>query len=291
MHATAVALSMDAVVAERVREGALLGEVHSVFRRVLNVVTQQDQLVAFGASTVDDAPWTIRVDVDGWCRHPVQAGAPAVVTAQGATFGATSVKFRNPSIWYAKEIPLTLDRAELAARARLLDALLTEHGVPGGMLEGGKPDPFRAAVGIRLRQGQTALTQALRRNDAEAARKAAEGLVGLGPGLTPAGDDFLSGLALVAAQPGSRTTGFPRLSEKVLARTTLLSATTLREARTGRARESLLDLLRRLLEPGSGTGLAGAVARVAAIGHTSGTDLLSGVAAGLHLESEMRGSV
>ncbi|MER6878212.1 DUF2877 domain-containing protein [Amycolatopsis sp. NPDC000673] len=49
--------------------------------------------------------------------------------------------------------------------------------------------------------------------------------------------------------------------------------------------------MRRLLEPGGGTGLADAVARVAAIGHTSGTDLLSGVAAGLHLESEMRGSV
>ncbi|GAA1024695.1 MULTISPECIES: DUF2877 domain-containing protein [Amycolatopsis] len=290
MNATAVALSMDAVVAGKARERVLLGEVHSVFRRVLNVVTQQDQLVAFAAATVDDAPWTIRVDVDGWCRHQVEAGTPAVVTAQGATFGATSVKFAKPRLWYAKDVPLILDRTELAARARLLDDLLAAHGVPGGM-QGNTSDPFQAAVSIRLRQGQTALTQALRRNDAEAARKAAEGLVGLGPGLTPAGDDFLTGLALVAAQPGSRATSFPRLTGKILARTTLLSAVTLCEAANGRARESLLDLLRRLLEPGGGTGLADAVARVAAIGHTSGTDLLSGVAAGLHLESEMRGSV
>ena len=290
----AAALSMDAEVADLLRAGAVLGEVHSVFRRVLNVVTARDRLITFAAAAMDDAPWTIRVAAPGWPADQLAAGMPAVLTVHGATAGAISVTFDTVTKWYAKSIQLPLDRPILAARARLLDDLLARCGVPGGMLEGAAT-PFEAAVGIRLRQGRTALTQALRRDDAEAVRRAIEGLVGLGPGLTPAGDDFLAGLALVAAQPGSRNARFPGLAAEVLDRrpsaTTLLSATTLREALRGRARESLLDLLHQLVHGDGGADLADAVARVAAIGHTSGTDLLSGVATGLHLESEMRGSV
>src|SRR5207245_2508836 len=51
-------------------------------------------------------------------------------------------------------------------------------------------EPWRA----RLQESGTALQSALIHGDEEAAQNAAWNLLGLGPGLTPAGDDMLVGL-------------------------------------------------------------------------------------------------
>ncbi|WP_327087913.1 DUF2877 domain-containing protein [Nonomuraea sp. NBC_01738] len=147
-----------------------------------------------------------------------------------------------------------------------------------------------AALGRALREGRERLEAAILAADQAAVRQGILALLGLGPGLTPAGDDFLTGLALVSALSGSRLGPFAGALREVLAvhqkRTTPLSATTIAEALDGRARASLHTLLDTLphhdLAPAR---------RVLAIGHTSGTDILSGLAAGLHLERELRGSL
>lgn len=298
------ALSIDAVLVDRLRDGPLRGQVHSVFRRVLNIHTYYDQLIAVCVRGLDDAPWTIRADVDDWSDCPVSPDLPVMCTAEGVGFGQSrqlSVVFGELSKWYAKPAPLDLSDDELAARTRVLAGLLDRHGVRGGMRAGGPLTAFDAAVGAQLHHGRAELTRALLAGDAPAVERAVRGLLGLGPGLTPAGDDFLTGLAVVVAQPGSRNPLFGRIARDVVARhpgrTTLLSRTTLREALAGRARENVLDLLRRLLRPGGGEPaqlaeqLRGPVKAVVGIGHTSGTDLVSGVLTGLQLESEMRGSV
>lgn len=128
-------------------------------------------------------------------------------------------------------------------------------------------------------------------------RGAVRGLVGLGPGLTPAGDDVLCGLLL-----GLRATGREDLradlwaaTAPLLPRTPALSATLLRQAALGYAVPPVLNLLRQAsyaLADTARTGdpvltrdpashgnpaLAAAALRVAAIGHTSGPALLLGL--------------
>lgn len=80
-------------------------------------------------------------------------------------------------------------------------------------------------------------------------------------------------------------------------RTTRLSVTTLDEALAGRARASLLDVLHALARPDRWgevhvtQSIHTPVRHVLAIGHTSGTDILSGLVTGLRLEKELRGSL
>lgn len=104
-------------------------------------------------------------------------------------------------------------------------------------------------------------------------------LVGLGPGLTPAGDDVLCGMLL-----GLRATGreadraaLERSVSRLLGRTTALSATLLRQAAAGYAVPTLVDLLHAWHRDTAPADLAELAAEVADIGHTSGRALLLGL--------------
>jgi hypothetical protein len=117
---------------------------------------------------------------------------------------------------------------------------------------------------------------------------AAERLVGLGPGLTPSGDDVLAGLLVTLRHLGAAT-GVERavrlggwlaaaVTFDARTRTTPLSATLLHCAARGEACPEVIAVLRGLagrqpLEP--------ALRRLHGLGHTSGADLAQGIAIGL----------
>ncbi|WP_162795217.1 DUF2877 domain-containing protein, partial [Nonomuraea lactucae] len=118
---------------------------------------------------------------------------------------------------------------------------------------------------------------------------AAEQLVGLGPGLTPSGDDVLAGLLVTLRHLGTAT-GTERavrlagwlaaaVTYDARTRTTPISATLLHCAARGEASPEVVAVLRGLagqqpLEP--------AVRRLHQLGHTSGSDLAQGIAIGLN---------
>ena len=102
----------------------------------------------------------------------------------------------------------------------------------------------------------------------------AEQLIGLGPGLTPSGDDYLGGM-LVALRLGGRgmqADGLWRwLEPRLGARTSAISAAHLVAAAAGEAHEALHAVLNGSLE----------LDRLDAVGHCSGWDALAGAAAAL----------
>jgi hypothetical protein len=105
-------------------------------------------------------------------------------------------------------------------------------------------------------------------------------LIGLGPGLTPSGDDLIGG-AMIALRALGRVEMASRLAAWALPlvreRTGAISAAHLACAAAGEGSFALHDLIAALLTPGA-PGLVEAVATLAAIGHSSGWDMLAGVA-------------
>lgn len=112
---------------------------------------------------------------------------------------------------------------------------------------------------------------------------AGEGLVGLGPGLTPAGDDVLCGvlLGLRASGAESRCAALARAVGPLLGRTTALSATLLRQAARGYGVPPVVALVHAWHRDEAATDLAALASQVAAVGHTSGPALLLGLSAAL----------
>lgn len=100
----------------------------------------------------------------------------------------------------------------------------------------------------------------------------AEQLIGLGPGLTPSGDDYLGGMlvALRLSGRGVQADGLWRwLQPRLKARTSAISAAHLAAAAAGEAHEALYDVLNGNLDLKS----------LDAVGHCSGWDALAGAVA------------
>jgi hypothetical protein len=157
--------------------------------------------------------------------------------------------------------------------------------------------------GLDGHQAPAALAARCAAGDLASAVEVAEDLVGLGPGLTPSGDDVLAGLLLALRLLGGAIRGGTRavwLADWLSAavtwdaadRTTSVSATLLHCAARGQAAGEVAAVLR---------GLAGqeparpVVTRLLAAGHTSGADLAWGLAAGcraaLALSADLLGPV
>ncbi|MFI9560144.1 DUF2877 domain-containing protein [Nonomuraea endophytica] len=149
-------------------------------------------------------------------------------------------------------------------------------------------DPVRPAPGLAGHRAIELLADSCARGWLLGVVTAAEQLMGLGPGLTPSGDDVLAGL-LVTLRHLGRSTGVERavwLADWLAAtvtydartRTTPLSATLLHCAARGESCPEVTGVLRALTGHGA---LEPAVSRLCRLGHTSGADLAQGVGIGL----------
>ena len=108
-------------------------------------------------------------------------------------------------------------------------------------------------------------------------------LAGLGPGLTPSGDDVLMGLmhAWFSRYPAGRAqTASEIVADAAVPRTTSLSAAWLRAAAAGEA-GVLWHRLIAATAAGDERELRETIRRILATGHTSGADALAGFVAGL----------
>jgi len=100
----------------------------------------------------------------------------------------------------------------------------------------------------------------------------AQELIGLGPGLTPSGDDYLGGMlvTLRLSGRGVQADGLWRwLQPRLAGRTSAISASHLAAAAAGEAHEALHEVLNGSLD----------LEKLGAVGHSSGWDALAGAVA------------
>jgi len=117
----------------------------------------------------------------------------------------------------------------------------------------------------------------------------AKSLVGLGPGLTPSGDDFLGGLFFVLwhlnsaypSQFGYDTESIDSLLEYASSQTNQISHAILTDFAVGQGPLPLHDLMEALLTGKPTSSILDWVQRVAEIGHSSGWDMLAGFRVGM----------
>ena len=189
-------------------------------------------------------------------------GSPASKIGQGSlTIGSLCVRgirWWDPQVRLGVVDPLTV-RTQVALMGSLLAG---EARQPGVALPAGLVDAWRAC-------------------DLPAVVSYAGGLVGLGPGLTPSGDDVLSGMLAAFRALGGDAAFADATAAAVAAlatgRTTSLSATLLRLAGAGQVAQEAAAVLRALA---TGEALEPAVHTLLGIGHTSGADLAAGILAG-----------
>ena len=247
------------------------GSVHSVFAKTA-ILAVANRLVTLAPAASGGLPGAITVDVPNGFDFagPLTVGASAVARAGVLRFGgdALSVDLRSATAWRSRLLEIALDlSAPATARAWAAAA--------AALLGDGRSAPI-ARLGHAAMDELSYATRGFVRYDAE---RAAQRLVGLGAGGTPAGDDFLVGfLAGLFSSAGADrarmdfAAAFGNACRSLGTRTNYLSRVYLEAAADGEVSERLADVAKSVAASGAGTRLAGTVASALAVGHSSGAD-------------------
>lgn len=206
-----------------------------------------------------------------------RVGTPAQVSGGRLTVGPVTIGARR---WWNPTPALGIVPADRVSHALgLMRETVQASGRRTGLAEHDGPAELAALIQSASRTAG-ALPDAV---------EAAERIVGLGPGLTPSGDDVLAGMLLALRLLGGAVPGgapavwladwiSAAVTHDATLRTTSLSATLLRCAAAGQAGAETAAVLRAVA--GHGIPPAVATTRLLACGHTSGADLMWGLLAG-----------
>lgn len=288
------AVSGESDFIDRIVKGKFTGGVHSVFERTINLEDNENgELYTIGSRSLDNAPNTIIADITGFGQFGIQPGTRVSADQNILHIGKLlSISVEHSAVWVSKLPVYPKETAALAGNVASLKKWIETYGKAGGM----KEDPSNSALFAKetsrlLKERSTNLQMALGEGDTELALENARGMIGLGAGLTPSGDDFLTGLLAALSIkdcPGQKYSGFGRqVVEIAKPMTNVISWTALQKGSTGQVRESTIALIQAVLY-GTEEDLFTALNEVLKIGSTSGTDMAIGIAAGFEINLSLR---
>ena len=251
------------------------GHVAAVFQRSILLGAPDGRLVHLHTGPQLVSPFSLRLE-STWARvlraTPLSHGMPVCMTGTVIDIAGRLRLELDGVTYYRSPRPST---GVIDTRAvQIAHDTLTRHERPGG---------FERVPGMQTLV--TAMQRAITAGDVERMCAGARGLIGLGPGLTPSGDDFLvgclRGLWLMSRDEAATRGVFARLGARLLpglkARTTQVGAEFIRYALEGSFAEILDRAAQALVTPAHPPTVAAATGHLLAQGDTSGCDTMRGL--------------
>jgi len=265
------ALRMSASIAPLLRPGAS-GSVVATYRRAVDL-RLGGRAVVLAAESLGDQPHGIVLPEAVLDGRDVRRGA-RVHVRPGLLEVAGTLRLSLPATVWDPRLGSLTPHGGVARLGQAVAALqAARESAPAGHGTGAVRAPWSPV---------TAAARSLTTGDAEPLERAGAALIGLGPGLTPAGDDVLVGFtAALTALDDPRARPLARAwADTARGRTTTVAETFHLHAAEGEYAGRLHGLLASLLA-GPPAAIPDAIDRAAAWGATSGWDTLLGVELGL----------
>jgi hypothetical protein len=273
------AISISRPVKQRLQDLGFRGQVLSVHDRVCNLIDDERNVISLLASTLRDGPFTIVVDLafDG-----LSVGDPAHASAHELVVGDQTALLTDAPTWEPRpEWPrLRVFRERIEANFAVFDDWASS-AIWGGLAHITGADQYpegKPTFMARLARGKEAhshlIVEGLGEGKRDSLLEGARLLAGLGPGGTPAGDDFLVGVMAAVWLLGDEAYA-PAIAYTAAPRTSALSAAFLRAAGRGEFIAAWHSLVAEL-SAGSLDQVEKAAMRVESFGASSGADALDG---------------
>jgi hypothetical protein len=296
MTITLVACDYSRPVQSLFEQPPQAGRIHSIFRRAVNV-DLADTMLALLSDELPRMPNSVRLpSAEAHVLFSNLKPHMAVWVGDGKLhIPACDFSLHLPAQppWEPRPAIAThhWSREVVAQHIPLLARYVLEQSRPGGLasllgpLLLGQSAPETPLAQMALPMLRLLARASWQQNTTEIAQ-AVRGLAGLGPGLTPSGDDVLAGFAAVMAllspylsiDAASREHIAAHIAAEAQARTTRLSAILLAHAARGEVAEHLGEMLLALASPPESSSIVlRAADRLLAFGETSGSDTLLGV--------------
>jgi len=261
----------------------------NAFGNSVNLINSTDMILSIVKSHLERGPFTIMINslpsFERDSNEPlanISAHSKVNITKGRLNIGSLNVDYSNAELWNPRPNWKNVIDTYLDAHLALLRSLLVQQGSAESlvvMIDGAYAHEYQRQIALVW----PVLRDGLSRQNIDQLRIGAISIMGLGPGLTPAGDDFLLGvvLSLWASFPsGAKMPLADVIISSAATRTTNLSAAWLKAAARGEASESWHSLIRALNHPEKAPVLR-ASHKIIRSGHTSGADALTGFILGM----------
>lgn len=300
------AVFIGSVAALRMTKG-VEGHVHSVFRRVINIEIPNEGLVSLVGHEIGRGPLYISVEIPAHIdfttigvekSHRVIRDSNLIRVSEKVL----DVSLENVKLWEPmKQFKDILAYSDIESNLRILLRLVTHFGNHSDLYqllklymlseEDDKELTMELNPVSRMALPQVVkLLDAIKLGNTENIVQSVMKLVGLGPGLTPAADDFLVGLMLsIFYMAENSNPGKIRVQDAlndilscIHGRTTRISEEFLLQAAIGNGNEIVQTLLEALLTSNK-IGLEQSAQEVMDFGGTSGIDTIIGIIFGVNM--------
>jgi hypothetical protein len=255
-----------------------------LFDEVCNLISDEDQVLSLVSEQVGDGPLSLVLPQVHFPNH-ITASSMIDCDGERLRIGEIEIDVHTATTWDPRPDWRRLRTNNDRMKAGLPHLMATlKHSAPHDSMAGlvvDLPAPTSSlATRFRQRLHEPAdkLVTGVRSRDVALCTEGAAGLVGLGNGLTPAGDDWIVGSLLGAyvlwKEDLSRPLG-DAVAEAIAGKTTPLSTAMILAASRSECSATWHDLFEALLA--GDEGLIRSVAeRLMARGHTSGADAMAG---------------
>ncbi|MEJ0079242.1 MAG: DUF2877 domain-containing protein [Alphaproteobacteria bacterium] len=292
-----VPILRSGVLARQFCERVVFANVEAVFERCL-YLRSGDDFICIGDPEIGNGPMTLIGNLRVLPTLRSLAGQLSFVCDEHITIGdSVRFTFDHSELWRPLGWP------KCASPERLIDicAGLISRAATGAPQEGiaryvasrietpARQQPLTRVARPRITRFEHWLSDLVegKHTPAAVSREAVQGLIGLGPGLTPSGDDFLVGVLSVLDALGEsepQTAMARAIVDALPGLTTSLSACFLRAAAAGHFGEHLHQAVSSVI-----TGdVDAAIAIAAEIGHSSGWDIMAGILITLRIAAAVK---
>lgn len=283
-------------IGEAVPRETFQAQVRSMFDSAVNLrLADEDRLLTVFLSDENELPQGIRISEEIPLRS-LRVGL-AVFTKGGILrFDSSphSIDLRGAAVWKCPIPELSAEMSTVFAMRSWSSAwaLLNEEQrrrrteiIAGEIFQSNSGTPLNRKIGPPIMR----LLDAAVEFDNEGAFRAAEEMIGLGPGVTPSGDDillgFLAGLWSTAGEDQKKLSfirSFGNMIMRLADRTSEISRTYLHHATRGQFSSSLSNLAQAIA---AGEDIKSTAESALRVGHSSGADSVTGLLIGLGVQN------
>ena len=268
--------------------GIHIGTIHSVFSKAVNIIFENSLFSVLSKKALLES-MSLRIDEDiDFVRYGIRAEDQAVLSKDAIILGPLILKIELAVTW--NEIKDVVPVAELEDLIKARDILheflsmkRAEEGI--AIIFGPEPEGNRDKLLKQIYEERT--SSLLEAETEEELNNAIRSIVGLGPGLTPSGDDFLSGYIRTRLVFHSEKnfedsiSNYSRFTNEISAKSLLLSVKKQVSDEENKLLFELLDTR------GNIEAAKEHMERISNYGSTSGMDLLSGILYGIIKEIQL----
>lgn len=261
--------------------------IHSVFARTINIIIENN-MYTIASRQLDNAPATLMVDLESFSPYDFLLGDPIALSNRIMNLSSyLSIDLNTADFWRSELPDYPGQVHQLYCNLLFAKIYIVEEGKAEWLRESkNEQTPFHKEMQRMLLERTTSLINNFTIDSSVEQLKKAKQLIGLGQGLTPSGDDFLTGMLLafstVKGNQFNKNSWSLHVVKEAKEKTNFISYSTLKYAANGEARETIGSLFQVLFNKKE-ADVEQELKKVMQIGSSSGTEILWGIINGLLL--------